>query len=320
MRIALCDFDDKYLSSLLSYLYGKCNDKNFATFTGVGDYCEAIDSKSYDYTVMGDEFYESYVDKTTEALDGINNAGKLIILSSTIDNLASNSSHQVIYKYGPMDGLYRMMEHKKSGSASGGKRLAVYSPTHHELTEMYGLSLCQMFAESQRVLLIDMMHCPIIKKLIRDGPRGGIIDAVYKLENNKASEIQDLIEEYSGIDVMPLATSPMDVASISKQQWKMLIEYISTLNYEVFVFLIDEINQGFREIIENVDSCILINRRGDYYKDTQDYMKEYIRNLGTSTTPVELIMSANNLNEGCYQLEELLTGNLGRYVRAQSYL
>ena len=48
-------------------------------------------------------------------------------------------------------------------------------------------------------------------------------------------------------------------------------------------------------------------------------MRDFIKTLGVKTTSIELLMSANNLSEGCYQLEELLTGNLGRYVRSQNY-
>ncbi|MCR4612059.1 MAG: hypothetical protein K5644_09200 [Lachnospiraceae bacterium] len=316
MRIALCDFDDKYLNSLLSYLYGKCESKNFASFTTIEDYEAASNNNQYEYTIMADDFYEKLKVLKKDSL--CKESGKLIILSATIDNLQSEDAYSVIYKYGPMDGLYRMMEYK-SYKASDSRKYAVYSPSHHELTEMYGLSMCQMFRESKKVLLIDTMHCPIVKKLIRDGPRGGLIDVIYKLENDKSCEIENMIEEYSEIDVLPLALNPMDVASIKKEQWRMLIDYVDSLKYEVYVFLIEDINQGFKEIMNYVDNCILINKRGDYYKETQDYMKEYIRGIGTSTTSIELLMSANNLSEGCYQLEELLTGNLGRYVRSQNY-
>ena len=48
-------------------------------------------------------------------------------------------------------------------------------------------------------------------------------------------------------------------------------------------------------------------------------ISSFIKTLGVKTTSIELLMSANNLSEGCYQLEELLTGNLGRYVRSQNY-
>ncbi len=311
MRIAICDFDDKYLYSLLTYLYGKCEKEEFFSFTTLEDYEESLSEGGYDYTVMDEDFYEKWKDKK-------NSIGKLIILSAKIDNIGNRDEYQVIYKYGPMDGLYRIMK-KKSRKTSGAKKYAIYSPIHHELTEMYGLSMCQMLSESSKVLLIDTMYCPLVEKLIRDGPRGSFIDVIYKLCNGKSDEIRELIEEYDGVDVLPFVCNPTDTASVNKEEWNMLIDYIDSLNYETYVFLLDEINQGFRSIMEYVDNCVLINKKGDYYKSKQANMQKYIRSIGTDATAVELLMSANNLTEGCYQLEELLTGNLGRYVRKQNY-
>lgn len=318
MKLAICDFDERYVNSLFTYLYGKCDSNNFSSFTSVEDFEASLLNNEYNYIIMGDEFYE--VLKASREDTGIKDtrSGKIIILSSSIDNLQNEESYQVVYKYGPMDGLYKMINHTKR-KARESKSYAVYSPTHHELTEMYGLSMCQMLLESSNVLLVDMSSCPVIRSMIRDGPRSGIVDVIYKLENNRTWEIKDLIEEYSGIDVLPMSLSPTDVASICKSQWKKLIEYIDSLKYETYVFIIEDISQGFKEIVEYVDNVILINRKGDYYKVKQDEMEKFIKNMGTKVTSVELQMSANNLNEGCYRLEELLSGNLGRYVRNQKY-
>lgn len=311
VKVAICDYDEKYLESLLSYLYGKCESNSFSTFTNVIDYIASYDNNSYDYTIISDNFYEA-VCKEGVSLD----KGKQIILSTSLDDSKIDSGIAVIYKYGPMDSLLRMMTADKRYK-SDGLKYAVYSPTHHELSEMYGLSMCQMLAESKKVLLIDTMHCPIVKKLIRDGPVNSLIDVIYKLENNKSDEISSLIQAYGDIDILPLSNGPLDVASISKEQWHKLINYIDSLHVEVCVFLIEDLNSGFKEIMSYVDRCILINKRGDYYKDTINSMRDYISGLGTKTIPVELTMSASNLTEGYYQLEELLTGNLGRFVRSQ---
>lgn len=319
LKVAICDFDERYISSLLTYLYGKCSGVTFSSFTTVEDYMASLLNNEYNYNIMGDEFYEVLkVSKEDNLSIESSNVGKIIILSATIDNLQGEETYQTIYKFGPMDGLYRMMDTSKS-RAKTGKSFAVYSPTHHELTEMYGLSMCKLLLENESVLLIDTVNIPVIRRLIRDGPRHGIIDVIYKLENNKNYEIKDLIEDYKGIDVLPMSLCPTDIASISKKQWKSLIEYVDSLNYGAYVFIIEDINQGFREIIDYVDNCILINRKGDYYREGQEEMREYINKIAHKTTSIELKMSANNLNEGCYKIEELLTGNLYQYVRSQNY-
>lgn len=319
MKVAICDFDERYVNSLLTYLYGKSDNIIFSSFTTVEEYMSSILNNEYKYNIMGDEFYEVYKIRREEA--GVNESidvEKLIILSQSIDNMQNEEAYQTIYKYGPMDGLYKMMDHARS-RPSNSKSFAIYSPAHHELTEMYGLSMCKMLEESENVLLIDTINIPVLRRLIRDGPHNGIIDVIYKLENSRNWEIKDLIEDYQGIDVLPMALCPTDIASISKKQWKSLIDYIDSLKYSAYVFIIEDINQGFREIIEYVDNCILINRKGDYYKNSQEEMKEFVNEIANSITSVELKMSANNLNDGCYKIEELLTGNLYKYVRSQNY-
>ena len=312
MRIALCDFDERFISGLLSYLYGKCKRESFNSFTNIEDYKEALKVKSFDYTIMSDGFYSK-----TESAE-VSKSGKMVVLSSSVEKLSDTETYKVIYKYGPMDGLCRMIENKDKKYSTSSK-YAVFSPTHHELTEMYALSMCQMLSDNEKVLLIDTMHCPIVSKLIRDGPVASIIDVIYKLENDKADDIRELFYEYDNIDILPYAKSLTDISSITGNQWQKLLDYIDSLNYTAYVFALEDVSQGFRDIMEYIDTCVLINRKGDYYRERQDSMREFIRGLGVKTRNIELLMSANNLTEGCYQLEELLTGNLGKYVRSQHY-
>jgi len=318
LKVAICDFDERYVNSLLTYLYGKCDNLAFSSFTSVEDYMASLLNNEYNYNIMGDEFYEVYKASREETGETMVDVDKLIILSQTIDNMQNDDAYQTIYKFGPMDGLYRMMDYSRS-KPSNSKSFAIYSPAHHELTEMYGLSMCKMLEENERVLLVDTVNIPVIRRLIRDGPRNGIIDVIYKLENNRNWEIKELIEDYNGIDVLPMALCPTDIASISKKQWKSLIEYIDSLKYGAYVFIMEDINQGFREIVDYVDNCILINRKGDYYREEQEEMREFINKIAHNTTSVELKMSANNLSDGCYKIEELLTGNLYKYVKSQNY-
>ena len=92
VKIALCDFDEKYVDSLLTYLYGKCSGNNYATYTTVADFEESLINVRYDYSIIGDKFYEELSD-----VDNRVNLGKLVVLTSTIDNL-SNEDGCYVYK------------------------------------------------------------------------------------------------------------------------------------------------------------------------------------------------------------------------------
>ncbi len=320
MKVAICDFDESYVENLFTYLLGKCN-ADFARYTTVEDY-EAIEIRSeYDYTIMSDDFLDTI--KALEEHPGILLSVKnLIVLSARIDCFDIKEASQIVYKYGPMDGLVNLIGSTRSytktrDKSSSTKKWALYSPCHHELTEAYGISLCQMLSENASVLLVDMMRKPLLNELISEGE--SLVDFVYNLENDNQVSPDYIIKKYQGVEIFPFAFNPLDLSEITGEQWRKILEYINELSYENVVFIFDDLNQGFKEIMSQVDECLFINKKGDYYKYLQQGMKDTVERICNKVSSVELMMSAKNLNEGCYQIEELLTGNLGKYVRAQGY-
>ena len=101
LKVAICDFDEGYVRSLLTYLYGKCDNLTFSSFSTIEDYMASLLNNEYSYTIMGDEFYEVYkVSNEENKIASDVKEDKLIILSASIDNLQSEEAYQTIYKYG----------------------------------------------------------------------------------------------------------------------------------------------------------------------------------------------------------------------------
>lgn len=324
MKVAICDFDKKYVENLFTYLLGKCNGIDFFTFTTVEDYeVRIMNEKDFSYVIISDEFYE--LKEAYEKENCVNNClnTRYIVLNTTLEKFEYEGSYQTIYKFGPMDGLWRLINNnlnntrEESYSNLHRKSTAIFSPMHHELTEAYAFCYAQNLSENGRVLMVNMMTRPLFKKVGDDEEVGSIVDFVFDLEARSNKDIEVELSNYKGIDLFPVAYNPLDIMTITKEEWEHVISYIDSMNYDRVVFLIDDINQGFKEIMSYVDECLVINKRGDFFKCVQQELTEVVRNLCNKVTVIELLMSAKNLTEGCYQIEELLSGNLGKYVRSQ---
>ena len=66
-----------------------------------------------------------------------------------------------------------------------------------------------------------------------------------------------------------------------------------------------------------MDKLFVLGKPGDYFRKSQELFLDYIERSNTEIEleNVLLPMSAGKLSDGAYQLEELLQGNLGVFVR-----
>jgi hypothetical protein len=66
-----------------------------------------------------------------------------------------------------------------------------------------------------------------------------------------------------------------------------------------------------------LDKLYLLEKTGDYFRKSQEMFLDYIERLGLEVDieDVVLPMTVGNLSDSPYQLEELLHGNLGAFVK-----
>ena len=88
-------------------------------------------------------------------------------------------------------------------------------------------------------------------------------------------------------------------------------------DYDTVVLLFGRTIRGFQEIISGCQELIVLGKPGDYYRMSQGKFVEYAENhyTGVQVHEVLLPMSAGNLVDGTYAVEELIQGNLGMFVR-----
>lgn len=65
-----------------------------------------------------------------------------------------------------------------------------------------------------------------------------------------------------------------------------------------------------------IKRMILLSRPGDFYKKSSRKIEAYLSSINgeIDVQRLELPMSASNLTDGSYRIEQLLSGNLGRFV------
>ena len=88
-------------------------------------------------------------------------------------------------------------------------------------------------------------------------------------------------------------------------------------DYETIVILFGRTINGFSSIIERLEKLYVLGKPGDYFRRGQDMFFDYLERINSSVDSLNVIlqMSAANLADGSYQIEELLQGNLGVFVK-----
>ena len=73
----------------------------------------------------------------------------------------------------------------------------------------------------------------------------------------------------------------------------------------------------FSKFIDSFNKLYVLVKSGDYFKRAQEQFFDYLERLETNVDIEEVIlpMSAGNLSDGEYHIEELLQGNLGMFVK-----
>jgi hypothetical protein len=131
--------------------------------------------------------------------------------------------------------------------------------------------------------------------------------------------ITDYVTSFMGIDYIPPFHNPEEFNDVDSETWQKFFTFIASLGYDHIVILFGRTMQGFTDMLTCCDELIVLNKPGDYYRMSQNRFLQYLEecHIATAVASVLLPMSAGNLVDGTYVLEELIQGNLGVFVRKQ---
>lgn len=317
----ICDTNELYAAELGSYVMNHFRDVEITIFTSTESFF--ADEKNYDLGILTEDFVE---------LSGFKKNGHIDIgyLLSEERDLPDKVSMRFIYRYQPINEIVSQIVElsdtckREAGliKESNSNFLGIYSPVNHELALPFSLSMCSNLLDKGTVLFVDLEELSIFPLLINHENDDNISDYLYYISSKHDSEkSKEYLHSYMSIDYFVPFSNPGEISEIDRKTWSLFFNEIAKLGYDNIVVLFGRTLAGFTNILESLDQLILLNKPGDYYSKSLDLFMRYIRNcrLDIPIVNMSLPMTAANLTDGTYRMDELLSGNLGVYVRKLMY-
>ncbi len=313
LDVALCDFDSNYIIKFANHLMEKSGVSVHIFTTPEGFFADGHD---FDVTVLTEEF---------EEITGFRpkgSVGRKYILVERRE--LSDENH--IYKYQSVDILMDGIQEIKSlsekhastiKSNENSKFVGIYSPACHELQLPFSMALGQAYRTMGNVLFLDLEEISILSSFIGKSCERNLMDLLYEISTGEKVDIRKYTRSFMGFDYIEPFQNPNEISEIDEETWSNLFRVLAESEYETVVILFGRTINGFSRLIEDLNKLFILGRPGDYFRKSQDAFMDYLARINASIEieNVVLPMSAGNLSEGTYQLEELMQGNLGAFVR-----
>ncbi len=314
LEVALCDSCEDYILKFASYLMEHTNASIHIFTTSEGFFS---DEGSYDVAIISEDF------KEVSDFRPKGDVKRKYILTESLGNEFENA----IYKYQSMDDvLDNILELKKQknldasikSSRKNSKLIGVYSPISHELQLPFSMALGQAYRTDGKVLFLDLEEISIMPELIGRNCERNLMDLLYEINTNTNNlDLSIYARSFMGFDYIEPFINPNEISEIESDTWSHFFELLLKTDYEVIVILFGRTINGFTSYLERLERLYVLGKPGDYFKKSQEAFLEYLERIGSEVSRENVIlpMSAGNLTDGTYQLEELLQGNLGVFVK-----
>lgn len=316
-EIVLCDTDAYYATNFASYLMERISDLSIHIYTTTESYFS--DTREYDVGLLTAPFVEmdsfrkragvkkkfllcdGSEDEDLKYLECIDKYSSMDEIMSKVIKASDDKSHLI------------EMNLNECSSIVG-----VYSPISHELQLPFSMALCRSYSSSGRVLFVDLEEISIMNSLTGQTCDKNMLDLLYMLSSDSTDEVDlnGYINEFMGFEYIPSFVGPDEINEISKLAWQKFFNSIIRMGYEKIVVLFGRAIDGFGEIVQSLEQLIILSKSGDFYKKSTQAFINYLEtmDIDSNKTVVDLPMSAGNLIDGGYCIEELLMGNLGAFA------
>lgn len=315
LEVALCDCCESYIMKFASYLMENMK-VSIHIFTTIESFFS--DEGCYDVAILSEEFME---------VSDFRPKGKVKHKYFLTENKEA-AEDSTIYKYQSMDCILdQVAELKKlqnmvasiKHSNSHSKMIGVYSPVGHELQLPFSMALGQAYRSDGKVLFLDLEEISIMPDLIGRSCERNLLDLLYEINTNTSDEfnLSKYARSFMGFDYIEPFLNPNELSEIDQETWSRLFNRLQATDYDVIVILFGRAINGFNSFIEGLEKLYVLGKPGDYFKKGQEAFFEFLDRIDTEVESENVIlpMSAGNLTDGTYQIEELLQGNLGVFVK-----
>ncbi len=315
-KLLICDTDAAYVEALTAYLMQAL--KGFSITMYTEEEAFAADTECYRVSLLGEDFLR-YADEKEEERRRF---GEILYLCAR--SVDEDRGYPTVFKFQQMGTFVKTIlshadihvegEHKSDGKEQ--HWYGIHSPVRHELQLPFALAYGRMRARQERVLFLDIETNSIMEELIDCTGSRSLLDALYLAEEVKDADIAELTDYYEGMSYLAPLRNFGEAVQILPEQWEHLFRCIRQTDFDSVVVLFDDGVQCIRELFANMEELILLCKPGDYYRKSKGKVLKYIESLSRQpmVQDINLALSGANLTDGTYRFEQLLDGNLGRFV------
>jgi hypothetical protein len=253
---AVCDLEASYATKLMEAIQEKQGAAfEIRAFTSANSLCEFAAGKEISLLLISARAMCQDIRDLK--------VGKMMILSEG-EQSEELVEYPCVYKYQASDDLvaevmgYYAAQRQEMPQALLKKNMrcvAVYSPVKRALKTSFALTLGQIEARERRVLYINLESYSGLSWLMEKEYTSDLADLMYFVKRGYGSlayKLQGVVQSLDNLDYIPPALSPMDIRSVTCEEWLTLfgeIEAYST--YDMVILDMDETVDGFLEILRH---------------------------------------------------------------------
>ena len=320
-KILVCDEDASYVRSLCRFLAWTREEIRVSAYTETSEFLNS--EGEYDLGLLGRPFLKLYREERPDVklkrvmylcetagdeFDDVESLYKFQSMDTFLDR---------IYAAIRQDDVMNMLSGMKvlRGSSTG-----IFSPIWHDLRLPFSMAYTKAKNADGKALFVDLETISILPDLLGRDMGNDLLDLLYLMETGGDAEfaLEEYVYYYEGIALLPPMRDPGKIADVTGAQWSRLFTTAEKNGYQLVV-LMDQMLQGFEELVKNMKELILLGRPEDFYRKSQAKCMDYLTKIEDppKLTEVILPMSASNLVDGTYEFGQLLEGNLGNFVRRE---
>ena len=320
-RILICDEDTAYVRSLCRYMAWSKDEIGVSAYTDIQEFLNS--DGMYDLGLLAGPFLDVYEKERPDV--------RMNRIFYLCDEMGEDEGDvERLYKFQSMDCFMDkifaairqedVMKMMSGMRVEKGSAIGVFSPIWHDLRLPFSMALTKAVNRGGKALFVDLETISILPELLGREVEEDLLDLLYLMETSDESAfmLEEFIYYYDGIALLPPMRSPGRVGDVTRSQWEKLFSVAQGNGYQLVV-LMDQMLQGFEEIVGGMRQLILLGRPEDYYKKSQRKCMAYLSGIENPPDIEEVLlpMSASGLADGTYEFGQLLEGNLGSFVKRE---
>ncbi|MBQ1843594.1 MAG: hypothetical protein II133_03255 [Lachnospiraceae bacterium] len=323
IRLLIADTDSSYLNALVRYLIGTGNQYEVTGYTDVGRFIR--EANDFTLGLLGSEFIDAVRKHPVKKQQFT----RIMHLTDSLDE--EKTDFEQIYKFQNMSTFIEQMRNavnihyvdtRVSGMVNESQNIRViFSPMHHELALPFALSMAKIMGENSQTLFVDMEDISIMQQLLDREVKRDLGDYLYHMAGQTAPDgnMADFIGFYDSFYYMAPMKGLAALAQVTPEQWISFIGNLRKSEFEQVLILMDSSVNGMDEILQAADEILLLGKPGEYYTYSMRVFAERMSMEGLSEKCRQMLlpMSAAAQGHGSPAAEQMMGGNLGRFVRRE---